>query len=169
MIPPFKIPKNWEIYRSFDWGYHHPFSMGYYAYDGEVIYRIAEFYGVQYSGGDVLPNEGLKWSPDKVFSECQRYEQEVFPGRNIKGVADPAIWDAESGISFAETAAKYGLFFSKGDHARIPGWMQCHYRLQFDKLGYARFYVFDTCKEFIRTIPTLQYDKHKVEDLDSEG
>lgn len=47
--------------------------------------------------------------------------------------------------------------------------MQCHYRLQFDSEGYAQFYVFDTCKEFIRTIPTLQYDEHKAEDLDTEG
>jgi uncharacterized protein (UPF0297 family) len=28
-------------------------------------------------------------------------------------------------------------------------------------------YVFDNCKGFIRTIPTLLYDKHKVEDLDT--
>lgn len=42
VIPAFKVPDTWEIYRSFDWGYHHPFSMGYYAvdYDG-IIYRIA--------------------------------------------------------------------------------------------------------------------------------
>lgn len=29
--------------------------------------------------------------------------------------------------------------------------------------------MFDTCKEFIRTIPTLQYDDHKVEDVDTDG
>lgn len=87
---------------------------------------------MQYSGGDVLPNEGLKWSPDRVFAECAAYEREMWPKREIQGIADPAIWDAETGISYAETATKYGLYFAKGDHARIPGWMQCHYRLQFD-------------------------------------
>lgn len=30
-------------------------------------------------------------------------------------------------------------------------------------------YVFNTCKDFIRTIPTLMYDEHKPEDLDSSG
>ena len=30
-------------------------------------------------------------------------------------------------------------------------------------------YVFDNCKDFIRTIPTLMYDEHKVEDVDSDG
>ena len=30
-------------------------------------------------------------------------------------------------------------------------------------------YVFNTCKDFIRTIPMLQYDEHKPEDLDTDG
>ena len=30
-------------------------------------------------------------------------------------------------------------------------------------------YIFKNCKAFIRTIPMLQYDEHKVEDLDTEG
>ena len=47
--------------------------------------------------------------------------------------------------------------------------MQCHYRLQFDENGYPRMYVFVTCKAFIRTIPLLIYDDHKVEDLDTAG
>lgn len=172
VIRAFKPKKNWPIYRSFDWGYRRPFSMGYYTVDTDgVIYRIAEFYGVQRSNGESLANEGVKWSPGKVFSEIQRFENEhpYLEGREITGVADPAIWDAESGISFAETAMKYGIFFQKGDHKRIPGWMQCHQRLHFDENGYPMFYCFDTCKEFIRTIPMLQYDEHKAEDIDTEG
>ena len=31
------------------------------------------------------------------------------------------------------------------------------------------FYVFNNCKNFIRTIPLLQYDEHKVEDVDTDG
>ena len=117
----------------------------------------------------MLANEGVKWTPDRVFSELQRYEREMWPGREIHGVADPAIWDAETGESYAETAARYGIYFTKGDHQRIPGWMQCHYRLQFDEDGFPRMYVFDTCKNFIRTIPLLQYDEHKAEDIDTDG
>lgn len=30
-------------------------------------------------------------------------------------------------------------------------------------------YVFNNCKAFIRTIPLLQYDEHKPEDLDTDG
>lgn len=117
VIEPFRIPSSWNLYRSFDWGYHHPFSAGYWACDTDgVIYRIAELYGVQHAGGEAIPNEGVKWVPDKVFSEMQKMEREhpLLAGRTIRGVADPAIWDVETGISYAETAAKYGIFFEKG-------------------------------------------------------
>ena len=30
-------------------------------------------------------------------------------------------------------------------------------------------YVFSNCKAFIRTMPLLQYDEHKPEDLDTDG
>ena len=30
-------------------------------------------------------------------------------------------------------------------------------------------YVFSNCKAFIRTVPSLIYDEHKVEDLDTDG
>ena len=51
----------------------------------------------------------------------------------------------------------------------FPGWMQVHYRLAFDEAGIPQLYVFRTCREFIRTIPLLQYDKVKAEDVDSDG
>ena len=47
--------------------------------------------------------------------------------------------------------------------------MQCHYRLAFDENGFPMFYVFKSCPHFIRTIPLLQYDEHKPEDLDTDG
>ena len=47
--------------------------------------------------------------------------------------------------------------------------MQVHYRLAFDDNGFPMMYVFDNCKAFIRTMPALQYDDHKVEDLDTDG
>lgn len=96
-------------------------------------------------------------------------EHPQLAGRHIEGVADPAIWDAETGVSIAETAEKYGLFFEPADHKRIAGWMQCHWRLRFDEEGFPKFYCFRSCREFIRTIPLLQYDEHKVEDLDSSA
>ena len=46
--------------------------------------------------------------------------------------------------------------------------MQCHYRLAFNDEGIPRFYVFNTCKHFIRTIPALIYSETDVEDVDTK-
>ncbi len=166
VIEPFDIPKDWKIYRSFDWGYFRPFSAGYWAvdYDG-VIYRILELYGCTKE-----PNTGVKWIPDKVFAEMRRLEDEHpwLRGRTISGVADPAIWDASRGESIAETALKYRIYFEPGDNKRLPGWLQMRYRLAFDDHGLPMMYIFKNCKAFIRTIPLMMFSETKPEDLDTE-
>ena len=167
VINPFDIPDGWKVYRSFDWGYNKPFSCMWFAvdYDG-VVYHILELYGCTKT-----PNEGVKWTPPQVFAEIARIEREHpwLQGKKVIGIADPAIWNAETGKSVADVASDHGVYFNKGDHERINGWMQCHYYLAFDESGYPMFYVFKNCKNFIRTIPLLQYDEHKPEDLDTDG
>lgn len=167
VIEPFEPPSGWTICRSYDFGYNKPFSCAWWAvdYDG-VIYRIMELYGCTKT-----PNEGLKWTPDKQFMEIARIEREHpwLKGKQINGVADPAIWDASHGESIAEVATRYGVYFSPGDHERIAGWMQVHYRFQFDAEGYPRMYIFRNCEGFIRTIPGLMYSETKPEDLDTDG
>lgn len=171
VIEPFDLNKGscrgWNIMRSYDFGYNKPFSLGYWAvdYDG-VLYRILEMYGCTQT-----PNEGVKWSPDEQFRRMVELENTHpwLKGRKIiDSVADPAIWDSSRGESIADTAAKYGIYFTQGDNQRIPGWMQVHYRLQFDRNGYARMYVFDTCKAFIRTMPLMMYSETHPEDLDTK-
>jgi len=155
----------WKIYRSYDFGYGKPFSCAWWAvdYDG-VAYRVLELYGCTDT-----PNEGVKWTPEHQFKEIAKIEREHpwFRGKTIQGVADPAIWDASRGESIAETAVRYGVYFSPGDNNRVAGWMQVHYRFQFDENGYARMYVFSNCRAFIRTIPLMMYDQTRAEDLDT--
>lgn len=170
VIEPFDLNagqcRGWNIMRSYDFGYGKPFSLAYWAvdYDG-ILYRIMEMYGCT-----ATPNEGVKWSPDEQFRRAAELERTHpwLKGRKIvDSVADPAIWDASRGESIAETAARYGIYFSPGDNERIPGWMQVHYRLQFDDNGYARMYVFSNCKAFIRTVPLMMYSETRPEDLDT--
>ena len=167
VIDPFDIPKHWKIYRSFDWGFYRPYSCGWWAVSEDgIAYRILESYGCTGT-----PNEGVRWTPDKVFSEIHKIECEHpwLKGKKIIGVADPAIWRSDTGASIAETAMKYGVYFTKGDNQRIPGWLQVRYRLQFNELGIPRMYIFNNCRATIRTLPTLIFDDAKVEDLNSDG
>ena len=166
VIEPFEIPRGWNIMRSYDFGYNKPFSLGYWAcdYDGR-LYRFLEVYGCTQT-----PDEGVKWTPDeqfKHFAEVERTHPWLKDRKIIDSVADPAIWDASRGESIAETATNYGIYFTPGDNSRINGWMQVHYRLQFDRNGYSRMYFFNNCKAAIRTIPLMMYSETKPEDLDT--
>ncbi len=168
VIEPFVPPMHWRIYRSFDFGYSKPFSCGWWAVDNDGrLYRILELYGCVPNN----PDTGVKWPPEKIFENIRRLEgeHEYLAGREIYGVADPAIWEKSGGVSIAETGERFGVYFDKGDHKRIPGWMQLHYRLQFDENGIPMMYVFKNCRSFIRTLPCLIYDKNIPEDIDTTG
>ncbi len=171
VIKPFDLNagacRGWNILRSYDFGYNKPFSLGYWAVDPDgVLYRFLEVYG--WNG---TADQGCRWTPEEQFRKFRQLEQEHpwLKGRHIRdSVADPAIWDSSRGESIAETAGRYGIYFTPGDNRRIPGWMQVHHRLQFDENGYPRLYVFDTCKAFIRTFPLMRYSENNPEDLDTK-
>ncbi|MDP4118145.1 MAG: terminase family protein [Bacillota bacterium] len=167
VIKPFKIPKEWKRYRSFDFGYSRPFSVGWWAvdFDGRA-YRYRELYG---STGE--PNVGLRWEPKKMAEKIREIEDKYDEGNMITGIADPAIWDSSRGIegSIINLMESERLFFDKGNNSRIAGKMQVHYRLAFDENGYPMMYVFNTCKDFIRTIPALVYDELDIEDVNTQG
>lgn len=167
VIEPFNIPRHWPIMRSYDFGYNKPFSMMYYACDPDgVLYVIAEFYGC--TG---VPDEGVKWTPDEQFRRFREFEEAhpLLAGKKIlDSVADPSIWDKSRGESVADTAIKHGIYFTPGDNARINGWMQVRYRLQFDDNGYPRIYFFNTCKAARRVIPLMLFSETHPEDLDTK-
>lgn len=166
VIEPFNPPKHWKYYRSFDFGYSRPFSVAWHCVDEDgCAYRILELYGCTKN-----PNEGLKWTPKEIFEEVHKIEHQHpwLKGRHIDGVADPAIWEGSHGMSVADVAEEYQVYFEKGDNNRITGWMQIHERLKFDENGYAMLYFFNTCKAIIRCMPLMMYDEHKVEDLNTD-
>lgn len=166
VIAPFKIPSNWRIIRSFDWGYAKPFSVGWWAVDGDGrYYRIREWYGCTGT-----PNTGVKMYAQEIARGIREIENtdENLKGRRVYGVADPAIFSEENGHCLATDMEKEGVYWNKADNSRITGKMQFHYRFAFDENGIPMIYIFSNCKEFIRTIPNLVYSEKKVEDIDTE-
>lgn len=165
VIEPFEPPDWWPVYRSLDWGYAKPFSVGWWTVDQDgVAYRIGELYGAD------APDVGKKWTVDALMAKIYEIENSHpwLRGKHVYGVADPAIWQENGGPSIAETADKYRLDFEKGDHERLAGLQQMHYRLAFDKNGYPMMYVFKNCHAFIRTVPSLVYSQVYVEDVDTK-
>ena len=166
VVRPFPIPETWPIVRGMDWGYSKPFSVGWYAVaPGGKMYRIRELYGCT---GE--PNTGVKWTADKCARKIREIEDDdpMLAGREVQGIADTAIFASDSGKPIIEAFESAGVYFERADKHRIPGKMQCHYRLAFDEDGDCMFQVFSTCKHFIRCIPSLVYSETDVEDVDTD-
>ena len=173
VVDPFPIPVDWPRYFGFDHGYSKPFSCGWYAMgpDG-CLYMYKEWYGCKPRQANV----GIELTPVQIADGIlEREEDEIRNNIRILRVADPAIFDKSRGDSVADQMAPgyygrhRGVVFDKGDHARIAGKMQVHERLRFDENGRPKFQVFNTCKEFLRTFPTLPYSSKKPEDVDSDA
>jgi hypothetical protein len=166
VIAPFHVPKEWPIWCAMDWGYSRPFAIGWFAVDQDRrLYHIREYYGCTGT-----PNEGVKMEPTAVAREMKRIEAEDpnLKGRHIFRVGDPAIWGTQGTESIGSLFERERVYFEKGDNARIDGKMQLHNRFAFDENGVPMLYIFDTCKNFIRTVPNLVYDEKDVEDVNTE-
>ena len=167
VINPFDIPREWKRYRAYDFGYTKPFNVSWLAVSPDgVAYLYRELYG-----SDGTPNVGVRWEAEQQAARVYEIEHTLDRGNEIRGVADPAIWDESRGRtgSIVEAFGKYGIYFEKGNNARISGKQQFHNRLRFDEKGRAMFYIFNTCRHFIRTVPNLVYSTTHVEDIDTEG
>lgn len=187
VIRPFEVNEEWPRFWSGDWGSARPFSFGLWVVLGDrvrtpdglwlprgMLLRISEWYGCVPG----QPNAGLKLPAEKVG------EGLADRGRGIKqtaGVLDPAAFASDGGPSIAERlhqgAKNIGgrLLFRPADNKRVPqkgalgGWDQMRGRMIGDGDGLPMIGCFATCRDSIRTIPTLQHDTSRPEDLDSDG
>lgn len=177
VIRPFKIPDHWVKFQSFDWGYARPFSCHWIAVcDGDmggkdhtpapypkgslIVYR--EWYGCS------TPNTGLRMTISEVAHGIldRELENEV-----RYRVADPAIFKEDGGPSIADTMrdkTNDRVIFIRGDNSRIAGANRFRELLKGDG-GVPKLYFVDCCVHAIRTIPALQHDEFKMEDIDTDG
>jgi hypothetical protein len=92
------------------------------------------------------------------------------------GVADPAIFAEDGGPSIAQRMVRAArVMFRPGDNKRVPlrgamgGWDQLRARLIGDGDGRPMIVFFSTSIHAIRTLPILQHDPNRAEDVDTEG
>ncbi len=178
VVKPFEIPGDWLRFRSADWGSAAPFSVGWWAVAGNdhrlvdrtiprgALVRYREWYGAS------APNVGLKLTAEQVAQGIKKRED----GDEIAyGVLDPAAFAVDGGPSIAQMMAREGVSFRPADNKRVSqkgalsGWDQMRSRLVGDADGRPMLYVFETCRDFIRTVPALQHDPDRAEDVDTDG
>lgn len=189
IVRPVTLPEHWMRFMSGDWGSAKPFSFGTWAVASEDfifdardggkvklprggIIRYREWYGAKKA------NEGLKLHADVVAKGLLEREKadKVRPSYRV---LDPACFAEDGGVSIAHAmqAVKLdgrSLSFRPADNARVPqrgamgGWDQMRGRMVGDDDGNPMIMCFSTCHDSIRTIPALQHDKDRAEDLDSD-
>jgi hypothetical protein len=172
---PFDIPPEWPRFRTFDWGYAAPFSVGWWAvdYDGR-LYRYREWYGGKRDDMNQR-TIGLRMSASEIARGILEREK---PDREIRatvapGPADPSIWnrrrDAKTGvlgISVADEMVQEGVTWLKGNNDRIHGRQQVHARLKPDDEGIPRAFISKDCTDWWRTMPLLKEAPRNPEDIE---
>ena len=177
VIRPFEVPRHWVRLRAMDWGSAKPFSVGWYAVsDGEfadiprgALVKYREWYGMRPGQANV----GLKLTAEQVADGI--LERQAPDEKIDYSVIDPAAFTADGGPSIAERMAARKVFFQRADNARtarrgaMGGWDLIRQRLVGDDEGRAMLFFFDTCVDTIRTLPALQHDEMRPEDVDTDG
>src|SRR6185436_19149824 len=134
-----------------------------------AIVRYREWYGMR--PGE--PNVGLKLTAEAVAQGIR--EREADDPKPMLGVADPAIFAEDGGPSIAHRMMSQGVLFRPADNKRVPsrgamgGWDQLRSRLVGDDDGRPMMLLFSTCRDLIRTLPALQHDDARPEDVDSDS
>lgn len=175
VIAPLYPPSTWMVFTAFDWGSAKPFSVGWWTVsdgrplpDGRTFPRGAlirwrEWYGM----AEGQPNVGLRMTAEAVGAGILARETD-FKRLGIKAsyrTADPSVFKEDGGPSIGE---RMGLSMMPADNARIPGWDQVRARL-IGEDGIPMLYITANCVHAIRTLPALQADTLKFDDVDSDG
>jgi hypothetical protein len=192
MVRPFEVPKRWRIDRSFDWGSSHPFSVGWWAVsDGTEVdigadingedrkrvfprgslFRIAEWYG--WSG---KANEGCRMLASEIGRGIKQREVEMgLYGRVQAGPADSSIFETQNGVCIADDMARSGIAWERADKSpgsRKNGWermrdmMASCLDFPMERPG---LFIFDTCRHFARTVPSLPRSDKDPDDVNTEA
>ena len=155
VVDPTRLPMEWKRFRAMDWGYNDPCCVLWFAVAPEGrLYVYRELY--------------LRKT---LSSEIARRVKALSEGERIAyTVASPDAWQqrglkGSEGESIAEVFSKNGVPLLPADNARVPGWQRVREALAKREDGTPELLIFATCRNLIRTLPTLTFDVHDCEDV----
>lgn len=115
VINPFKIPRDWPKFRSMDWGFKAPGTVGWFAMDpDDNLYQFFEF-NFRLMKDDQVAERIIDIERQFGFwNERQRKSR-------LSGVADTQLWEerGDSGKSKAAVFASKGVYWQPADKASI--------------------------------------------------
>lgn len=151
---PFKIPKDWRIYRTRDYGL-----------DMCATYWIAMDYQM-----NVYVYKEL-YESDLIVSDAARKINAMTDEKIQIDYAPPDLWNRnkDTGKSTADIFAENGQYLTKADNNRVTGWLAVHEWLKTykDEQGQlnSKLKIFSNCINLIRTLPAVQHDEKNPNDV----
>lgn len=158
VIDPFEIPTHWQRWRSMDYGNKN--SVLWYAQDPQTdrIYIYREYRTEEFVD---IPTKA------KTIKQLESTDQISF------GLGDPAIWNGQgnhnTGKSVGQMFLDEGIHWLPANNDRKAGLAKVHDALSIAPDGLPKTQIFSTCVSLIRTLPSLPYDKIKVDDVDTKA
>jgi len=178
VIKDHPIPAGAPVYMTFDWGFGAPFSVCwfYIDQDGRMI-MFSEWYG-----WDGNQNKGLRLTDIEVADGINTREQAMGILNVVQRIAGPDCFQKKpdyrgggQGPSTAEIFSNRNLFLTAGDANRKLKIRQFRNRLMVPRdekgevCGRPMLQVFESCIQFIRTIPAISALPSNPEDIDTTG
>jgi hypothetical protein len=149
-----------------------------------ALVKYREWYGIQHDAdGNFQANVGLKLTAEEVADGILAREQIGVDddGHPIYekidySVLDPSAFQHHSGPSIGERMATRRVYFTRADNTRVGtrgalgGWDLLRARLKGEEEhGVPMLFFFSTCEHTIRTVPALQHDEMRIEDVNTKG
>jgi phage terminase large subunit len=159
VVDPFTIPEHWQKWFGYDHGYNTWAAGLWFARDPaeDRVYIYRELYLTQTTVKEISSNIKLFDSNENI---------------NIR-FADPAIWKGAGNQNTGETVAEMfsteGIYFQPANNDRLAGKAAWHDMLSPHTDGKPKLQIFSSCVNLIRTLPSLPYDLHRVEDVDTKA
>lgn len=155
---PFVLPKHWRRYYTMDYGL-----------DMFAAYLIA----VDEAGNGYVYREC--YESGLIISQAIEKAKQMMGSEEIYArLAPPDLWNRrqETGKSVADYWAQAGLGLTKTANDREAGWLAVKEWLAVRKNEFGekapRLKIFSGCVNLIRTLPGLQHDAHKPNDVANE-
>lgn len=154
VVKPFRLPTDWPIFRSMDWGFKAPGCVHWWTIDkDENLFCIRE-YTFRGKPAREVAKRIREIEEDMGFWDRKKRKSA------IHGVADTQLWEkrGEGGLSKAEEMLEEGVNWYPADkRSRDRNAERIHARLGDAPPGETPgLVIFNTCTDLIRTLPALQ-------------